>query len=119
MTEVELDFYKRPLKDSRIIDIENRLRELENLLKEDMQGLTGRRGGDGKTEDLLGRLKRNEEKTRKTEYDLSQLKDRMDEIEAGLLEKLKEMEKEGRGMGDVELKERIQDLENEAARQSQ
>lgn len=40
----------------------------------------------------------------------------MDEIEAGLLEKLKEMEKEGRGMGDVELKERIQDLENEAAR---
>lgn len=36
MTEVELDFYKRPLKDSRIIDIENRLRELENLLKEDM-----------------------------------------------------------------------------------
>lgn len=50
MTEVELDFYKRPLKDSRIIDIENRLRELENLMREELPGMTARSGSDGKME---------------------------------------------------------------------
>lgn len=35
LSEVETDFFKRPLRDSRIIEIENKLKELESLVRED------------------------------------------------------------------------------------